>query len=108
MLMDDAATILGLSWEEFSGMVFPQYSGIARSFDMDCPECGGSSHFDDGKVPAKPVGWCDTPHGFMLVAECPCCHSKYRFHISTTGRWDKDVFFRDFALTLHLFEKHAR
>ena len=89
-------------------MVFPQYSGIARSFDMDCPECGGSSHFDDGKVPAKPVGWCDTPHGFMLVAECPCCHSKYRFHISTTGRWDKDVFFRDLALALHLYEEHAR
>ena len=104
MHIDGAKGWRGLSREEFSGMEFPQYSVISYSRDMDCPECGKSSHFDDRKVSAKPVGWCDTPSGLMLVAECPCCHSKYRFHISTLGRWDKDVFYRDFALTLRRYE----
>lgn len=102
MVTDDYSW-LGLSLEEFSGMEFPQYSGIAYSRDMDCQECGKSSHFDDSKVPAKPVGWCSTPAGYMAVMECPCCFSKYRFHISTIGRWDRDVFYRDYALTVRRY-----
>lgn len=86
-------------------MQFPQYEDIAVSRDMDCPQCGKSSYFDESKTDPRRVGWCDTRHGFMIVCECPHCFSRYRFHISTTGRWDKKAFYRDFALSLRLYNK---
>ncbi len=99
-----------MSFEEFEGMKIAQYENILVSKDMACPECNGSSLFDysidSHFVEPTPIGWCDTKHGYMAVFECPKCFTKYRFHISTTGRYDKDRFYQDFALLVHLYNEH--
>lgn len=101
-----------LPYEEFKGMKISQYGDIAVSKDMACPECNGSSQFDysfDSRfAEPTPIGWCDTEHGFMAVFECPKCYTKYRFHISTTGRNDIDQFYADFALLVHLWRYHQK
>lgn len=93
------------SLEEFEKMKFIQYDDIAISKDMSCPECGKSNmfplHFDEKKP--TPIGWCDTTNGFMAVFECPFCFAKFRFHISTGGRWDYDRFYSDFVLMMKQF-----
>lgn len=101
-----------MTFKEFEQMKIAQYTNILISKDMACPECNGSSQFDysiDSRfVEPTPIGWCDTEHGFMAVFECPKCFTKYRFHISTTGRYDKDRFYSDFALLLHLYNEHKK
>jgi len=96
--------------EEFSRMKVVQYQDIAVSKDMACPECGGSNQFtysfDKSVAEPVPVGWCDTDHGFMAVFECPRCFTRFRFHISTGGRYDEDRFYADFALLVHLYRHH--
>ncbi len=99
-----------LQYDEFESMKIVQYDDIPISKDMACPECNGSSQFsysfDKRMAEPTPIGWCDTEHGFMACFECPKCFTKYRFHISTTGRNDKDLFYRDFALLVHLYRFH--
>ena len=101
-----------MSLEEFEKMKISQYENILISKDTACPECNGSSQLDysiDSRFSEPtPIGWCDTKHGFMAVFECPKCFTKYRFHISTTGRYDKDRFYSDFALLLHLYNEHKK
>lgn len=101
-----------MSLEEFENLKIPQYESILVSKDMSCPECNGSSQFDYGidrnHVEPTPIGWCDTEHGFMACFECPRCFTKYRFHISTNGRWDIHRFYMDFALLVHLYEEHKK
>jgi hypothetical protein len=78
-----------------------QWESIEYAPDFICPECGKSAI--KGKnlymqpVLEKPdlVGWCETNNGYMAVFECPCCHSKYRFHPHMT-LFDADQF--DFYL----------
>ena len=98
-----------MSFKEFEGMKITQYENILVSKDM---ACNGSSQFDysiDSRfAEPTPIGWCDTEHGYMAVFECPKCYTKYRFHISTTGRYDKDRFYQDFALLVHLYNEHQK
>ena len=99
-----------LSYEKFKQMKISQYQDILISKDMTCPACNGSSQFsysfDSNMAEPTPIGWCDTEYGFMAVFECPKCFTKYRFHISTTGRYDQDQFYGDFALLVNLYEFH--
>ena len=99
-----------MPYEEFEHMKIAQYQDIFVSKDMACPECNGSSQFsfsyDKNMAEPTPIGWCETEYGFMACFECPKCFTKYRFHISTTGRWDKDLFYRDYALLFHLYKYH--
>ncbi len=101
-----------LPYDEFKGMKITQYGDIPVSKDMACPECNGSSQFDylfdDRFAEPTPIGWCDTEYGFMAVFECPKCYTKYRFHISTTGRNNIDEFYGDFALLVHLWRYHQK
>ena len=98
--------------EEFRRMKIVQYEDIAVSKDMGCPECSGSNgfsySFDKDIVEPMPIGWCDTNHGFMAVFECPKCHTRFRFHINTTGRYDPDCFYIDFALKVYLYRQHRK
>ena len=84
-----------------------EFSNIIENIKKNittCPNCGLSTsiptHLND-KYPTL-IGWCDTNAGFMCVFECPICFEKFRYHISTTGRWDKEKFYEDFALHFYL------
>ena len=65
---------------------FAQWEAIPYAPDFNCQDCGKSAiqgkDLNFQKTLEKPnlVGWCETNNGFMAVFECPCCHSKYRFH----------------------------
>lgn len=75
------------------------YEIIPYSSSLDCP------NGDDGGLLSgnrKTVGWCDTPHGLMVVKECTICHQKYRYHGTLTNRWDLDKFLEDLFDTLEL------
>ena len=101
-----------MSFQEFERMKVIQYENILISLDMACPECNGSSQFyyqiDDRFVEPTPIGWCETKYGFMAIFECPKCFTKYRFHINSVGRYDKDNFYQDFALLVHLYNEHQK
>lgn len=92
-----------LTFKEFDSMKIADYASIPRVMDMQCPECGKSDMLGSSDNQPKPIGWVDTPQGFMMVAECPFCFCKFRFHISTTDRNDVDGFYRDFALRIKLY-----
>lgn len=74
---------------------FVQWEGIEYASDFICPECGGSAiqgrdaYFNVTLEKPMLVGWCETNNGFMAVFECPCCHSRYRFH-PQISHFDKD------------------
>lgn len=65
---------------------FPQWESIPYAEDFACQECGKSAiqgkdgYFKVTKEKPNLIGWCETNNGFMAVFECPCCHSKFRFH----------------------------
>ena len=91
--------------EEFDKLKVQQYEAIPVSKSLDCPECGQSSDWDMSLPDPKPVGWCETQHGFMMIAECPFCFAKFRFHINTTGRYNLKEFYDDFALRIFIYGK---
>ena len=99
-----------MSFEEFERMKISQYDDILISKDMACPECNGSNQFcysiDWKFAEPTPIGWCDTEHGFMGVFECPKCFTKFRFHIDSDGRYNKDRFYTDFSVLVHLYNHH--
>lgn len=101
-----------LPYEEFEQMKIAQYADILISKDMACPECNGSSQFsysfDKRMAEPTPIGWCDTEHGFMACFECPKRFTKYRLHISTSGRYELDRFYADFALLVYLYRTHQQ
>ena len=73
---------------------------------LECPECGRSGEFEyNNKVQSILVGWCETPQGFMFIKECPHCGTRYRFHGTTTERYDYYRFLENFSLALYLTEK---
>ena len=48
-------------------------------------------------------GWCDSGNlGLMMINECPKCGTKYRFHGTTTGRWNLDSFIGDLYTQLSI------
>lgn len=63
---------------------------VAR--DFICPECGDSGVGYPRMDKPRLVGWCDTEWGYMMVAECPKCFTKYRFHGTTDNKKDLGVF----------------
>ena len=97
-----------LPLSEFEAMKAVNYEAIPIAKDFRCPDCGRSTQFPIhmNEVEPTPIGWCDTEHGIMGIFECPLCFSKFRFHISTNGRWSKDKFYEDFALLWHLWKHH--
>ena len=90
--------------KRFNDMKVIQYEAIPIVKDMECPECHKSDV--NGTPPliyARPVGWCDTPSGYIAVFECPKCFSKFRCHINTNGRYSDYNFYQDFALMFYLY-----
>lgn len=51
---------------------------------------------------AKLVGYCETPSGYMMVFECPFCFQKFRYHNTTTDRYDFDRFKSEMELVKKL------
>lgn len=93
-----------LARNKYQGMKIVQYESIPVVKDMSCPECHQSEV--DGTPPnvyATPIGWCETPSGFMGVFECPKCFAKFRCHIDSTGRCYAEEFYDDFALLHYLY-----
>ena len=84
-----------------------QYESIPVVKDMECPNCHKSDCNGFLKERANPIGWCDTQLGLMAVFECPKCFTKFRCHISSTGRWNKEAFYMDFALVHCLCNRPA-
>lgn len=83
-----------------------QYESIPVVKDMNCPDCHKSDV--DGCPPnvyAEPVGWCETLSGYMAIFVCPLCFTKFRCHINSTGRYNDQEFYRDFALLHYLYRR---
>ena len=94
-LKEDDARIL----RKMKNLELPEYRHIPWLKDFSCPECGKSEWRNEGWRP-RPIGWCNTPEGYMCIFECPDCFAKMRWHISTTGRWSEDMFFNDLWVAL--------
>lgn len=94
-----------ISRNEFDKLKVLQYEAVPVSKGLDCPECHRSSDWDMSMPDPKPVGWCETKQGFMMIAECPFCFTKFRYHINTTGRYNLEEFFDDFALRLFMYNR---
>lgn len=62
------------------------------SRDFLCTECGKSGIDTPGKDKPKLVGWCETEWGFMMIAECPHCFEKFRFHGTVCNKHDSVEF----------------
>ena len=56
------------------------------SRDFACTECGQSGIDYPRMDKPKLVGWCDTEWGYMMIAECPHCFTKFRFHGSAVNK----------------------
>lgn len=67
--------------------------------DFRCPYCG---HAYNDIPRAKLHGWCETFNGLQMIYRCPTCATLYRFHGTTTGRWNLDSFLEDVWLELVL------
>ena len=93
-----------ISKEAFEQKKVSNYQAIPIVKDTTCPNCGLSTLIQTHLNEKEPtlIGWCDTKAGFMGVFECPTCFEKFRYHISTTGRCDKEKFYEDFALHFYL------
>lgn len=89
----------------FKQLKVAQYESIPVVKDLECPNCHVSNDWDMSKHEPKPVGWCDTPNGFMMIAECPFCFTRFRYHINTTGRYNQKEFYDDFALRLYMYNE---
>lgn len=87
----------------FDKIKIVQYEAIPIVKDMECNNCHGSDSSGFRLERANPIGWCDTPSGLMGVFECPKCFTKFRCHVNSTGRWDKKMFYDDFALIYYLY-----
>ena len=83
------------------------YDSFEYSKSLVCPECGKGTEipYHAYHVKAILVGWCETPQGFMLIKECPACGTKYRFHGTTTERYNYYGFLDSFSLALYMQEK---
>ena len=93
-------------FENFKNLRVVQYEAIPIVKDMECPQCHRSDV--NGTLPcvyAEPIGWCETPTGFMAVFECPKCFTKFRCHINASGRYREEAFKEDLWLIFHLYPK---
>ena len=84
----------GVRMRKLKALELPEYRHIPWVKDFSCPQCGKDEWSHEGWR-ARPIGWCDTPEGYMGIFECPECFAKMRWHISTAGRWNKEMFLTD-------------
>lgn len=95
--------------EELKRWKLANYESYEYSKLLECPECGRSGELNyRDKDKSILVGWCETPQGFMYVKECPYCGTKYRFHGTTSERFNYYGFLQNFSLTLYLYQKNHR
>lgn len=76
-----------------------QYESIRWAKDQECI-CGKSGFKNENKQII--MGFCETAHGFMPVFQCAECFELYRYHISTTGRYNISEFKDDLGLFIFL------
>lgn len=79
-----------------------QHESIPYVSDFKCPECGKSGDafihvIGEGykKLPeAKLIGYCESilDGTFMMVFECPNCFGKFKYHNTTTARYNWEDF----------------
>lgn len=90
--------------DELKRYKISNYDSYTYTKYLECPECGLGSEivYDTRKKQSILVGWCDTPQGFMMISECPNCGTRYRFHGTTTERFDYYRFLENFSLRLYM------
>ena len=90
--------------DELKRYKISNYDSYTYTKYLECPECGIGSEivYDTRKKQSILVGWCDTPQGFMMISECPDCGTRYRFHGTTTERFDYYKFLENFSLRLYM------
>ena len=90
--------------DELKRYKISNYDSYTYAKYLECPECGIGSEivYDTHKKESLLVGWCDTPQGFMMISECPNCGTRYRFHGTTTERFDYYRFLENFSLRLYM------
>ena len=90
--------------DELKRYKISNYDSYTYAKYLECPECGIGSEivYDTRKKQSILVGWCDTPQGFMMISECPDCGTRYRFHGTTTERFDYYRFLENFSLRLYM------
>lgn len=93
--------------DELKRYKLSNYDSYTYTKYLECPECGIGSEivYDTRKKQSILVGWCDTPQGFMMISECPNCGTRYRFHGTTTERFDYYRFLENFSLRLYMQQK---
>lgn len=86
--------IMGDKWDKMLRLKCQSIDPYVK--DFRCPEC---NNLDTNHV----VGWCDAGNlGLMMINECPKCGTRYRFHGTTTGRWNLDTFIGDLYAQLSI------
>lgn len=73
--------------------------------DFACPTCGYLPYHVRER---NCIGWCETPQGLQMIYECPHCFTLYRYHNSTTGRFNLDTFMGNLYTELVLQNKIDR
>lgn len=82
--------------KEMLSMKISNWESIPYSEGINCPnpDCDNKSYHSDAR---NLIGWCDTPHGLMMVGECKKCFTKYRFHgVVGSSKYDLDKFAQNF------------
>lgn len=89
---------------------FTQFEDIPyrAGFVCLCGKSGNGYSYELGPGWGKPlpkaklVGYCSTLSGYMMVFECPVCFRKFRYHGTTTDRYDFDRFKKEMELVKKL------
>ena len=65
---------------KMKNLELPEYRHIPWLKDFSCPECGKSEWRNEGWRP-RPIGWCNTPEGYMCIFERPECFNQRKICI---------------------------
>ena len=60
----------GERMRKLKALELPEYRHIPWVKDFSCPQCGKDEWSHEGWK-ARPIGWCNTPVGYMGIFECP-------------------------------------
>jgi len=98
--------------ETYDIQVFDQPEIFPHVRTFRCPEC---DRLTDGNAC---IGFTESPKlGFMAVYECRKCFTKYRCHVNSTGRYNRQDFLDDLGLEIwaraekvkhHMMEKSQK
>lgn len=88
-------------------MKISNWESIPYSVGINCPnpECDNKGYLDDSR---NILGWCETIYGYMFVAECKKCFSKYRFHGISGDRYNFKNFANSFLMSYMLNKKNEK